>query len=122
MELRTQSFGMRFINGLEKYINRDMPITPKERVEWLHTKEKCVRIFTPERGGSYQIFNKRSLTEAVNLYYIQDINFLRRLWSHYYRSITAQKREKVRPDFTGETLLGFRTCGSRVKVCRQPSP
>ncbi|KAI1842659.1 hypothetical protein JX266_011121 [Neoarthrinium moseri] len=96
MELATRRFPGRFINGLAKCIERDLILSWREREAWKATKEQGVRLFAPERGGSYKVFCERPLSEAIKLYCVQDVKFLPRLWSYYNTSLTAQKREKVR--------------------------
>jgi exonuclease 3'-5' domain-containing protein 1 len=95
MELATRSFSKRCVNGLAKCIDRDLPMTLKERSDWKATKERGVKLFAPERGGSYEVFNQRPLPEEMKEYCMQDVQLLPRLWQHYYSKLTPQWRVKV---------------------------
>lgn len=95
MELATRPLASRFINGLAKCIEKDLRLPTKEQAAWKDAKEKGVRLFAPERGGSYAVFNQRPLSEDIKLYCIQDVKFLPRLWLNYDKRLTSQKREKM---------------------------
>lgn len=88
LELATRNFSRRCVNGLAKCIERDAGLTQNERSGWKTTKEKGATLFAPERGGSYQVFNDRPLSEAILKYCIQDVQFLPRLWSTYKTRLT----------------------------------
>jgi exonuclease 3'-5' domain-containing protein 1 len=93
MELATRSFSKRCINGLAKCIERDIPMN--ERREWMVTKERGRRLFAPECGGSYEVFNTRPLPDSIREYCMQDVQLLPRLWVHYSSKMTPQWRTKV---------------------------
>ncbi|KAM0346010.1 hypothetical protein ACHAPU_006064 [Fusarium lateritium] len=83
MELASRSFSKQYINGLSKCIERDAPLSVQERSKWIITKEKGVRLFAPEKGGSYEVFNKRPIPEDIRSYCAQDVQFLPRLYKYY---------------------------------------
>lgn len=83
MELATRTFSRKFVNGLSKCIERDAPMSAGERHAWVRTKEKGIRLFAPEKGGSYQVFNQRPLPEDLMLYCAQDVQNLPGLWAYY---------------------------------------
>ena len=95
MELATRTFSRRCVNGLSKCIERDISLTVSEREAWNKTKEKGLDLFAPERGGSYEVFNARPLSEGVMLYCIQDVHFMPKLWRHYNYKMTARWAVKV---------------------------
>ncbi|CZT12865.1 uncharacterized protein RCO7_11470 [Rhynchosporium graminicola] len=95
MELASRNFGRKFVSGLAKCIDRDLPLTARERKTCKETKEKGLNLFAPERGGSYEVFNLRPLPEAVSLYCIQDVYFMPRLWKLYNSKLTATWKAKV---------------------------
>ncbi|KAL2168304.1 hypothetical protein VTG60DRAFT_169 [Thermothelomyces hinnuleus] len=72
-----------FVSGLAKCIERDGVLAPAERVAWAAAKDRGRRLFAPELGGTYSVFNERPLSEEVWLYCIQDVRFLPRLWALY---------------------------------------
>jgi exonuclease 3'-5' domain-containing protein 1 len=95
MELATRSFSKRCINGLARCIERDLPMTSSERRHWKNSKERGVKLFAPEHGGSYEVFNIRPLPQEIKEYCMQDVHLLPRLWSHYSSKLGLQWRRKV---------------------------
>jgi exonuclease 3'-5' domain-containing protein 1 len=95
MELATRSFSKRCINGLAKCIERDLTMTARERQNWKVTKERGVKLFAPEHGGSYEVFNSRPLSEEVRKYCMQDVQLLPRLWLHYSPMLEPYWKRKV---------------------------
>ncbi|TPX10014.1 uncharacterized protein E0L32_001211 [Thyridium curvatum] len=95
MELATRRFNRKFVNGLSKCIENDCPMTPDERSHWKEVKERGVKMFAPEKGGSYEVFNKRPLPRDIWIYCVQDVQFLPRLWSHYNARMSKTWRSRV---------------------------
>jgi exonuclease 3'-5' domain-containing protein 1 len=95
MELASRSFNRRFVNGLSKCIERDGRLTVTERRQWMQCKEKGRRLFAPELGGSYAVFNKRPLEKDIFDYCAQDVQLLPRLWEYYNGKVTPRWRERV---------------------------
>lgn len=95
MELVTRSYNKKFVTGLGKCIETDAPITFTERDIWKSTKERGRRLFAPECGGKYEVFNKRPLSEGILQYCCQDVEFLPRLWKTYDDKMTPKKRNWV---------------------------
>jgi exonuclease 3'-5' domain-containing protein 1 len=71
-------------------------MTYAERSTWNANKEKGLRLFAPEKGGRYEVFNDRPLAQAIVQYCVQDVQFLPRLWSTYQRKLSAAWAMKVR--------------------------
>jgi exonuclease 3'-5' domain-containing protein 1 len=95
MELATRSFSKRCINGLAKCIERDLPMTASEHRHWKTSKEKGVKLFAPEHGGSYEVFNVRPLSQEIKEYCMEDVRLLPRLWSHYSSKLKPHWVKKV---------------------------
>ncbi|KAM0541752.1 hypothetical protein ACHAPJ_013109 [Fusarium lateritium] len=95
MELATRTFSRRCVTGLSKCIEKDAPLSFIEIMTWMRTKEKGLHLFAPEKGGSYEVFNKRPLPEDIKLYCAQDVQILPRLWVHYNAKMGSRWREKV---------------------------
>lgn len=95
MELATRSFPRKCVNGLSKCIERDAPLSIQERLSWIQTKEGGLRLFAPEKGGRYEVFNERPLPDAIKFYCAQDVQILPRLWAHYDGKMGQRWREKV---------------------------
>ncbi|TVY80733.1 hypothetical protein LSUE1_G005971 [Lachnellula suecica] len=68
MELATRTSRKKFVNGLSKCIERDLLSTYSEKQGMKNTKEAGLKLFAPERGGSYDVFNVRPLPNEIRLY------------------------------------------------------
>ncbi|KAL5396314.1 hypothetical protein PMIN06_012589 [Paraphaeosphaeria minitans] len=108
MELATRTFPKRNVNGLQKCIERDAPMTLKEKSAWTTAKEQGLKLFAPEKGGRYEVFNERPLAEAISNYCVQDVQFLPRLWSYYKAKMTATWAVKVQKETKERVLLSQR--------------
>ncbi|KAK1249734.1 hypothetical protein MKX08_009737 [Trichoderma sp. CBMAI-0020] len=95
MEIATRNAPGRYVTGLAKCIERDAPLSHSERRNWMQIKDRGQRLFRPEDGGSYQVFNERPLQRDIGLYCAQDVQILPRLWAHYRRKITHSWMQKV---------------------------
>jgi exonuclease 3'-5' domain-containing protein 1 len=95
MELATRYLSKKFVYGLSKCIERDLSLTASEKQAWEGVKEKGRNLFAPERGGSYEVFNARPLSNDMLLYCIQDVQFMPKLWQHYNSKMTPGWAEKV---------------------------
>lgn len=72
-----------YLSGLAKCVEQDSGQSPAERAAWTANKQRGRRLFEPELGGSYAVFNKRPLSEEVRHYCVQDVRILPRLWTVY---------------------------------------
>ena len=95
MELAARNFPKKHVNGLSKCIERDAPLDMSERRAWKAAKDKGVKLFAPEHGGTYQVFNERPLSEHIRRYCVQDVQFLPRLWSHYNAKLSKTWETRV---------------------------
>jgi exonuclease 3'-5' domain-containing protein 1 len=95
MELATRFSSKKFVYGLSKCIDRDLSLNASEKQTWEGVKDKGRNLFAPERGGSYEVFNARPLSNDMLLYCIQDVQFMPKLWQHYDSRMTPQWAEKV---------------------------
>jgi len=81
---------VKHVSGLLKCIERDADLFFAERLAWRAVKDAGVKLFSPEHGGSYSVFNRRPLSNDIILYCAQDVQLLPRLWSYYRRRITPE--------------------------------
>ena len=98
MELATRTPGLskKYINGLTKCIEKDVGMTLAELQRWRSVKEKGMRLFDPNRGGSYEVFNARPLSEDIRAYSIQDVKLMPKLWALYNAKLVSPLwKEKV---------------------------
>ncbi|KAK2593960.1 hypothetical protein QQS21_008319 [Conoideocrella luteorostrata] len=90
MEFATRdSQPSRFVSGLAKCIKDDCPMPQYEKQKWLRTKDRVGALFSPERGGSYQVFNERPLQKIIAEYSAEDAALLPRLWKAYSAMLTS---------------------------------
>ncbi|RFU33383.1 hypothetical protein B7463_g2948, partial [Scytalidium lignicola] len=83
MELGARVGWKRYLIGLSKCITRYIPLTEAEKTECEKVKEDGKKLFAPERGGSYEVFNARPLKDEMMNYCLQDIVFLPILWETF---------------------------------------
>lgn len=83
LEYATRLFKKQFVNGLSKCIERDLALPVSQRLECRLIKEKGVELFAPEKGGTYEVFNKRPLLADIALYCVQDVQWLPMLYETY---------------------------------------
>ncbi|KAL2181542.1 ribonuclease H-like domain-containing protein [Thermothelomyces heterothallicus CBS 202.75] len=91
-----------FVSGLAKCIG---VLAPAERAAWAAAKDRGRRLFAPELGGTYSVFNQRPLSEEVWLYSVQDVRFLPRLWALYdarLRRKPGWEHRSQTPSFNGK--------------------
>ena len=89
MELATRGECKRRVTGLAKCIEYDSGISATEKAEWQQIKETGTRLFSPEKGGRYQVFNERPLRPEIVNYCVKDVMLLPKLYEVY--------RSKLRP-------------------------
>ncbi|KAK5107068.1 hypothetical protein LTR62_001886 [Meristemomyces frigidus] len=65
MELASRLFAKRNVNGLVMCIERDGTIDFQERRRWQAVKDQGKRLFDPQQGGSYAVFDQRPLSQDV---------------------------------------------------------
>lgn len=100
MEVATRNYSKRLLCGLKKAIEKDASLGFAERQAWMTTKEKGLKLFAPERGGSYEIFNARPIQKEIIQYFVEDVRLLPKLWRYYDRNLTASWRGKVEEEST----------------------
>lgn len=95
MELATRRRSKLRLSGLAKCIEYDLRLTLAERRAWTAAKTMGKNLFAPEKGGSYEVFNQRPLSEAIALYCTQDVQFMPMLWKTYSERLTASWAMRV---------------------------
>ncbi|KAI2896356.1 hypothetical protein CBS63078_5647 [Aspergillus niger] len=65
MKVGTRARPGKYLAGLAKCISRDAPMTPFEKASWRATKERGKILFSPQHGGSSDVFNARPLSKEV---------------------------------------------------------
>jgi exonuclease 3'-5' domain-containing protein 1 len=92
MELATTTrAGRDYLLGLSKAIEFNasrLNITPKQMQDGKAIKEAGIKLFAPERGGRYTVFEDRPLSEAIKNYCVQDVVHMPGLWKLYGSRMT----------------------------------
>lgn len=83
------------ISGLGACIERDAQLPRKDVAVWKATKQKGLSQFSPENGGSYEVFNSRPILQDIVDYCTQDVVYLPVLWQVYTRKISPKWMQKV---------------------------
>ncbi|RAK83046.1 hypothetical protein BO79DRAFT_233655 [Aspergillus costaricaensis CBS 115574] len=65
------------------------------KASWSATKEIGKTLFSPQHGGSFEVFELRPLPEAIVQYCVQNVLLLPELWHIYNQALTLASREKV---------------------------
>lgn len=95
MELATRKYPKKTVAGLRQCILSDLKLKEVNRRNWIEAKEAGSKLFAPEKGGSYEVFNLRPLPEEIRAYCIQDVSFLPRLWHVYHSKLRKKWRIKL---------------------------
>lgn len=97
MELASRTYprSKQFLNGLQYCIEQHASITPSERKTWSTMKENGKRLFAPEKGGNFEVFNERPLREQIVEYCVQDVVLLPDLYEVYAGKLTRMWKTKV---------------------------
>ncbi|MDI1490054.1 MAG: hypothetical protein OHK93_001253 [Ramalina farinacea] len=83
------------VSGLGTCIERDAQLPRKDVAVWKATKQKGLSRFSPEHGGSYNVFNARPMSQDIVEYCTQDVVYLPVLWKVYSRKISPKWMKKV---------------------------
>ena len=94
----------RLLNGLERCIKQDAPISNGEKQTWKAIKNRGAALFNPKNGGSYAVFNMRPLAPDITAYCVQDVKFLPQLRARYWARLGVQWKAKVKSKTTARVL------------------
>ena len=75
--------GKRFVHGLSKCMKEDSHLSEDQKRDWETVKDEGRRLFDPQRGGSYEVFNERPLKKEIKAYCEQDVQCLPGLYEVY---------------------------------------
>jgi exonuclease 3'-5' domain-containing protein 1 len=95
MEYTIRTFRKKFVNGLSKCMENDLDLLYRQKLECQRVKEEGVKLFAPEKGGTYEVFNKRPLSDAIGLYCVQDVQWLPVLYQTYLRKVSNTMSAKI---------------------------
>lgn len=95
LEVATRAFDRKFVSGLGKCIEQSVKMSTTERAAWKVNKDQVVGLFSPDKGGSYEVFNKRPIPVEILSYCVQDVIFLPGLWNLYDSRLGESWRQRV---------------------------
>lgn len=97
MELATrrQYVSRKCVSGLAKCIEYDSGMPYQAKTDWKCTKDAGRKLFEPNLGGSYEVFNQRPLRADILEYCVRDVQYLSKLWEIYNAKLTPEWRKKV---------------------------
>ena len=87
----------KFLSGLAKCVEKTVVVSRHgmDLASWKVAKEKGGRLFKPEHGGSYQVFNQRPIPEEIILYCIVDVIRLPELRDRFWEELDHGSRDLV---------------------------
>ncbi|KAF7890495.1 hypothetical protein EAF00_008810 [Botryotinia globosa] len=108
----------KYLNGLARCIEQS-GLDSHDLTSWKLAKEKGARLFKPEFGGSYKVFEQRPICNHIISYCVGDIQHLPNLWSKFrsgtvrwqvlvgietMRRVEASHKPEYQPHGPGRTL------------------
>jgi exonuclease 3'-5' domain-containing protein 1 len=81
--------GRQYLTGLAMCIKHEAGLDLNERQRIDTVKNQGIKLFAPEHGGSYAVFNERPLQPIVQEYCVQDVVYMPRLWNIYQARMDA---------------------------------
>ena len=83
----------RLLSGLAKCVEDNVPMSGREN--WKLAKGKGERLFKPEYGGSYEVFNQRPIPEEIIDYCVGDVQCLPELREKFWGAGTVGWKDLV---------------------------
>jgi exonuclease 3'-5' domain-containing protein 1 len=84
----------RFVSGLGRCIKNDTVLDGDSK-HWEDVQENGKKLFAPERGGSYQVFNSRPLSADISSYCAHGVTFLPELRGKYWGKLNQEWKLRV---------------------------
>jgi exonuclease 3'-5' domain-containing protein 1 len=73
-----------FVAGLGRCIDRDLTNVPfAVKTAWQQSKTETTKLFDPNKGGRYEVFNERPMKEGIAKYCAYDVVMLPELYKVY---------------------------------------
>ncbi|KAF2869033.1 hypothetical protein BDV95DRAFT_499346 [Massariosphaeria phaeospora] len=94
MELAARDYNRKFVSGLGKCL-ASLHLPQREHAECQHVKEEAPKLFAPDKGGSYAVFNERPLQPLIKQYCVQDVVHMPALWQRYNSDMDDFWRDMV---------------------------
>ena len=110
LEFVSRQVWHRYLTGLGKCIAQEKNLLPSVTKEHIKIKENGLKLFAPEKGGSYEVFLERPLRPEIVAYCAQDVLLLPPLLALYASRLTPNKAGKIQA-----------IVDERIKLSQSPS-
>ena len=107
LELAAHNSTRRTLAGLAACISRDLKLSASESAHISAVKERGVKLFAPEVGGRYEVFNERPLDLDLLAYCINDVVLLPRLWKLYNTAFSSLWINRLTEETTKRIMCSF---------------
>jgi exonuclease 3'-5' domain-containing protein 1 len=113
---RTTTASRRFLSGLATCIENNLSDSSncQKLARWKLTKTNGERLFKPELGGSYDVFNRRPIPKEIIQYCAGDVQYLESLRSFFLCKIDRNQHlvdEESRARVAASQKLGYQPHG-----------
>jgi exonuclease 3'-5' domain-containing protein 1 len=105
MELGGRRGSKRLIKGLAKAIDQDAQLSAADSKTWKEVKDAGKKLFAPELGGSFEVFDQRPLSVEVLKYSVQDVLYMPALRKNYLDQLSPVWKAKVEEEVAGRIAL-----------------
>lgn len=103
MECMTRPvYQRRYVNGLKRCL-ADLPSAQREETDKI--KDAGLRLFVPDLGGRYEVFNERPMAQVLIDYCAQDIIVLLQLWRTYAGKLSPRDWSRLTKAVKGRIAL-----------------
>jgi len=118
IELASRTFDKRFVKGLAKCIERDSTIGHEEKKAWKSGKDKGRKLFDPNHGGDFAVFDQRPLPPEIQAYCVQDVVLMPHLRTLYRAKLCKAWCEEIEKETKARIQLsqsaGFNDKGQNM--------
>jgi exonuclease 3'-5' domain-containing protein 1 len=105
MELGTHPKNRKLVKGLAKSIAQDAQLSAAEIKAWKEVKDGGKKLFAPELGGSYAVFDERPLSAEIVTYSVQDVLYMPALRKTYLGQLSQEWKAKVEEETVARIAL-----------------
>jgi exonuclease 3'-5' domain-containing protein 1 len=105
MELGTRTQNRKLVKGLAKSIAQDARLNAAEIKAWKEVKDAGKKLFAPELGGNYAVFDQRPLSAEIVTYSVQDVLYMPALRKTYLSQLSQEWKAKVEEETVARIAL-----------------
>jgi len=100
LEFATRLVRGKFVKGLSKCVSKASSdvLSVADARRWLECKDQGQKLFSPERGGRYEVFLDRAILPAIVEYCTQDALYMPKLLLSYSRRMNPSLASQVQSE------------------------